>query len=283
MRKQLALAFFLPLIALNLTACTSSEDLSKLEKRVQTLEQTTADLTKKLEAQTAVTSSPVKVAAVPSPANAAPATPSLSSTEKASADAFSDIKGVFGEKEIKDLQKLGVFNDVTGEFSPNKPITRAEFVCWLVRANNGMRPKAEQIRLAENGASSSFTDLKPEQKYFAFIEGMNQAGWSVGYPDKTFKPEKALTREEMIAIKNPIDHGNGQFEGYETRWADGTKISENFKKYMSDEKFGDKNWSRTFGQTKNCDPQKTVSRAEAAVCLWQIGWHNPYQADKPQS
>ncbi|MBX9568057.1 MAG: S-layer homology domain-containing protein [Candidatus Obscuribacterales bacterium] len=263
MKKHIVSALILPLIAVSLSACTSSEEVSKLEKRIQVLEQTNAELTKRLESQSST---------------------SASASSSATADAgFADIAGAFGEKEIKDLQKLGVFNDVSGNFSPTKPITRAEFVCWLVRANNAMRPAAEHIRIAEDGASSSFTDLTSAQPYFKFIEGMNSAGWSIGYPDKTFKPEKALTREEMIAIKNPIDHGSGQYEGYEKKWTDHAKISENFKKYMSDEAFGDKNWSRVFGETKNCDPQKSVSRAEAAACIWQIGWHHKYQANKPEA
>ncbi len=266
MKKQLAMAFLLPLVALNLTACTSNDDVAKLEKRIQVLELTNAQLTKQLEEKHS-------------------ASASINSVTSATVTdgGFNDIAGAFGENEIKDLQKLGVFKDAGTEFLPNKPITRAEFVCWLVRANNGMRPSSEKIRLAENGVNSSFTDLTSAQPYFSYIEGMNSAGWSVGYPDKTFKPEKALTREEMIAIKNPIDHGNGQYEGYEKNWADGNQISENFKKYMSDEAFGDKNWSRVFGQTKNCEPQKTVTRAEAAVCVWQIGWHHKYQANKPEA
>lgn len=280
MKRAFACALIVPLVSICTSACTtSSEGLSQLEKRVQVLEQETKDLKAQISQQksTADTQSTASAAATTSPASVADA------ATAGGAPVFSDIGGVFGEKEIKDLAKLGVFQDISGTFKPTEPVTRAEFVCWLVRANNAMKPKSELIRLSEPGTASSFKDLQPSYKYFAYIQGMNDAGWSVGYPDKTFKPEKALTREEMIGIKVPLDHGSGAYTGYEKKWTDGDKISSNFKESMSDEAFGDPNWGRVFGNTKSCLPQKSVSRAEAALCIWQIGWHHKYHADKPEA
>lgn len=293
MKRAFACALIVPLVSICTSACTtSSEGLTQLEKRVQVLEQETKDLKQQIsqqkpaaEAQSAASSSASTSTDTSATANSANPVSSASAdtTNGAASASFSDIAGAFGEKEIKDLAKLGVFQEVSGTFKPTEPVTRAEFVCWLVRANNAMKPKKELIRLAEKGTASSFKDLQPSQKYFDYIQGMNDAGWSVGYPDKTFKPEKALTREEMIGIKIPLDHGNNPFTGYEKKWSDGDKISSNFKDSMSDEAFGDVNWGRIFGKTKSCLPQKTVSRAEAAICIWQIGWHHKFHADKPET
>ncbi len=292
MKKRFACALILPLVTVCMTACTSnsSEDLAKLEKRVQILEQETKELKLQVaQAQPAASTVAVNTKTEPaSPAGLLPADASVVATDTADgassgAKSFADIQGVFGENEIKDLVKLGVFPEMSANFNPSEPVKRAEFVCWLVRANNAIRPKKDLIRLAEKGSTSSFTDLEPSQKYFAYIQGMSDAGWSVGYPDKTFKADKALTREEMIGIKIPLDHGNNPFTGYTKKWTDGDKISANFVDSMSDEAFGNVNWGRIFGNTKSCNPQKTVTRAEAAICVWQIGWHHKYQASKPEA
>lgn len=127
---------------------------------------------------------------------------------------FTDIAGAFGEKEIKDLVKVGVLDTSSGTFNPTKPITRAEFIEWLVKSNNAIRPKKDFIRTAEPGTPSSFTDLAESNPYFKYIQGMADAGWTIGFPDKTFKPDGILTREQMIGIKNPIDWNSEHYDSY---------------------------------------------------------------------
>ena len=194
---------------------------------------------------------------------------------------YPDIAGNFGEKEILDLIKVGVFQPNGEKFDPQKPITRAEFIEWLVKSNNLIRRKKDFIRTADAGSPSSFTDLTESNPYFKYIQGMADAGWSIGFTDKTFRPDQPLTREQMIGIKTPIDWNNETYDNYHTKfWTDGAKISKTFIRPMSTEAFAfyeekhNNNWSRLFGKTRICNPQKPVSRAEAAVCVWCIG-RNP--------
>lgn len=262
----------LSLSVLLLGGC-NDEKVAKLEERVTALENQVKDLGTSLKAvqekQTAETAK--------NPNNAAP-TPEAAvdkSAQPVQTDgAFSDIAGMFGEKQIKDLVRIGVLDTSSGKFEPTKPLMRAEFVEWLVKSNNALRPD-KVVRPAEPGAKSSFPDLSTNHPNFKYVQGMADAGWSIGYTDKTFKPDKELTREEMIGIKALFDEQAGSSNGPEwvlgNTWSDWKKISKSFVDAMGKEAGSQLNWSRIYGTTKNCDPQKVVSRGEGAVCVWQIG------------
>lgn len=192
----------------------------------------------------------------------------------AASKGFTDIEDFNGEKEINDLVKAGVLKTDSGKFEPAKPITRAQFVAWLVKSNNVLRPD-KKIRPADPGSKSTFPDLANTHPQFKYVQGMANAGWSVGYDDKSFKPDKELTREEMIAIKSPVDRGETLAKvDYKSPWQDFNKVGKRFQGPMSWEGYKDRNWTRCFGKTKNCEPQKPVTRAEAAVCVWQFGGTN---------
>lgn len=187
---------------------------------------------------------------------------------------FSDIDDIDGEKQITDLVRLGVIPASGAKFEPDKPVTRGEFVTWLVKANNILRPDAK-IKTAAASATPSFPDVPATSPQFRYIQGMANAGWSIGYDDKTFKPAKELTREEMIAIKTPVDVGRdlrNEDRATIKQWADYDKISPRFKGAMCFESSWEPNWVRCFGKTKACNPQQTVTRAEAAICVWQVGY-----------
>ena len=254
-------------VSCGISSCTtSSEELAKSQKENQQLKQENQELKAKVAELTtsASTKTSTESAATPTPTQAA---------TSATSNQFSDIAGEFGEKEIKDLLKIGVLDTgSSGKFEPTKPITRAEFVKWAVKANNVLRP-GKAVRLAETSDPSSFSDLTSSDPNFNYIQGMANAGWSVGYDDKTFKPEKFLTREEMIAIKAPFDgmHPTAVGSHYQY-WGDWKDISKQFYDPM-DEESGNyyPNWKRIYGNTKICIPKKSVSRAEAAVCVWQFG------------
>lgn len=200
--------------------------------------------------------------------------PQQSSPDKGAATVatFADVKGAFGEKQITELVKIGVLDPGTSpKFEPDKPITRAEFVSWLVKTNNVIRPDAA-VRLAGPADKSTFTDLIADHPLFKYIQGMADAGWSIGYEDKSFKPDKILVRQELIAIKTPFDDPSTPSNDYATGWTDESQISKAFYHPMSVENYnGRPNWKRIFGSTKTCEPRKSVTRAEAAVCVSEIG------------
>lgn len=51
---------------------------------------------------------------------------------------FDDIASISERQFIEDLAALGTFDQTAGHFDPSGPITRAQYVRWLVRANNAI-------------------------------------------------------------------------------------------------------------------------------------------------
>lgn len=81
-----------------------------------------------------------------------------------------------------------------GTFKPNKPITRAEFASIASRFD----------RLATNNADLKFSDVRKSHWAYKVIGSAEAKGWISGYPDGTFKPEKNITRAEVVSLTNRI-------------------------------------------------------------------------------
>ena len=78
-----------------------------------------------------------------------------------------------------------------GSFKPNKPITRAEFAAI-----------ASRFDALAQGNAISFSDLAPSHWGYNAIRSAATKGWISGYPDNTFRPEKAISRAEVTSITN---------------------------------------------------------------------------------
>ncbi len=198
---------------------------------------------------------------------------------------FADITGVEGNKEITQLAQLGVLNSNGGNFMPLQSVTRAEFVRWLVLANNAYNvdTPTRQIRLAEGG-NATFTDVPVTHPDFKYIQGMANAGFTIGVDATTFNPDAPLTREQMIAIKVGLDQGGLDVPSsdYIPAWTDRDQISPAFKPALEVEYARNtqiKNVERTFGAIKTFNPQSAVTRAQASVCIWLIGNSEPRSAE----
>jgi hypothetical protein len=115
---------------------------------------------------------------------------------------FDDIASISERQFIEDLGALGTFDQTAGHFDPSGPITRAQYVRWLVRANNAIwfdQPSL-QIKLAE-GPPASFPDVPQSDADFPYVQGVDNAGFAIGFRDKRFHPSAALTHEQLLAIK----------------------------------------------------------------------------------
>lgn len=269
-QKAVKMAALLLGTTISLSACTNNDaarlqtvtdENAKLKAEVQQLQESLK------EARAVQATAPV--APVPNVVPAVAITETVA-TESATPTAFADIAGVFGEKEIRDLAKIEVLA-ATPDFHPTKPISRAEFVSWLVATNNKIR-QADYIRLAEADEQPIFKDVPSTHPLFKYIQGMANAGWSIGYKDGTFRPDKALTREEMIAIKALFDKPFVPSSDYAPEYTDRDKISADFYHAWCVEKWNNLNFARIYGSAKVCHPQNPVTRAEAAVCVSQIGY-----------
>jgi hypothetical protein len=200
---------------------------------------------------------------------AAPAQPAAATV------AFTDIAGTTAEQTIKDEAALGVFDATTGAFKPAAPITRAEFVRWLVRANNAYyKDPTQQIRPAET-TDATFVDVPPAHPDFKYIQGMANAGFVIGVDQTHFAPDRPISREEMLAIKIGRDYrGSAAGDPRGLPYTDKMKVSPTYAGAVGGAAsvFSTRDIGRVWGSIKTLNPQKPVTRGEAALCLARFGW-----------
>ncbi|WP_270506135.1 IdeS/Mac family cysteine endopeptidase [Paraclostridium sordellii] len=173
-----------------------------------------------------------------------------------------DISGHWAKKEINQFISSGYVNGYEdGTFRPDNSITRAEFV-KLVNKYFGFNNK-EDIK---------FSDINTNDWYYNDICIASKAGYINGYEDKTFKPNKTITREEvskiLISIKNKQDNVYDKLNKY----ADKNKVS---------------NWAKPYvegaieqGYLKGDDlgllnPTNNITRAESVTILSRVAKEKP--------
>ena len=205
-----------------------------------------------------------------SPSTEAAATPAATTSV-----AFTDISGYDGAQAITDLATLGVLDSTSGTFKPNDPITRADFVRWLVKAQNAIIKEPEyHIHLAQ-GTKATFVDVPSTNPDFGSIQGLANAGYVIGVDPTHFAPDKSLTREQMIFIKACVDERSdikttgGAVDVVRGKYSDYSKIVPMYVGaiYEDESAMTTGTFARVYGSTKTFDPQQPVTRGEAAVAL----------------
>lgn len=189
---------------------------------------------------------------------------------------------------LRDLAELGILTEASGnseEFNPNQPMTRGTYARWLVTAHNRFyadRP-ARQIRLGTANDPPLFSDVPSSNPNFPYIQGLAAAGYLpsslTGNTTRLFRPDAPLTRETLLQWKVPLDIQRNltttSIDRIEQTWGfkDSNRISpEALSATAADFQNGDlSNIRRIFGATLLLQPQKPVTRAEAAASLWYLG------------
>ncbi|WP_028593085.1 S-layer homology domain-containing protein [Paenibacillus assamensis] len=109
------------------------------------------------------------------------------------ATSFPDMEGRDPELQqaVQFLASKGIVKGKAGgKFEPDTLITRAEFTSMLVKAFYAL----------DKTATESFSDVQSPQWHHPYIASSEKKDIVKGYPDGTFKPDKTIAREEMIAI-----------------------------------------------------------------------------------
>lgn len=105
---------------------------------------------------------------------------------------FRDVTAQWAKNAVNDLgSRMVVSGDSNALFHPNHDITRAEFAAILVR---GLGLKAD------NGAASSFSDVKSEAWYSGAVQTAHAYHLVNGFEDATFHPADNITREQAMTI-----------------------------------------------------------------------------------
>jgi hypothetical protein len=105
---------------------------------------------------------------------------------------FKDIKNHWAKEDIEVMASKLIVNGMSdAEFSPNKNVTRAQYVTLLAKAL-ALSPRGE--------LGNGYRDLKPGDWYADSFSAAAAAGIVKGYSDETYKPNKTINREEMITM-----------------------------------------------------------------------------------
>lgn len=172
------------------------------------------------------------------------------------------------------------------EFLPNQVITRREYARWLLAVNNRFYSdqRTKKIRPAVNSSQPVFQDVGTANIDFAAIQGLAEAGiipspLNGSSTAVTFRPNAPLTRKDLIAWKVPLDTRAAlpaaTAAAVTEAWGfqDAGKIEPAaLKAVLADHSNGEfANIRRALGYTTLFQPDKGVTRAEAAAVLWRFG------------
>ena len=198
------------------------------------------------------------------------------------------------QQPSESVAALGILTPYTGDanveltkFAPNQIITRAEYARWLIAANNRFYSDnpGKKIYVAAKNAEPAFKDVPPNHPDFVAIQSLAEAGLipSRLTDDSTnllFRPDAPLTREDLVTWKVPLDTRQSlpqaSIEAVKESWGfqDVANIdSSAVRALYADFQNGDRsNIRRVFGYTTLFQPQKPVTRAEAAASLGYFGF-----------
>ncbi len=107
---------------------------------------------------------------------------------------FSDVPDGWAKAYIEILAAKHLANGTgEGTFTPQGTITRADFAAFLGRA----------LGFAESGKAGSagtFADIPATAYYGGYAAQLKQAGLLTGYEDGSFRPNEAITREQLAVL-----------------------------------------------------------------------------------
>ncbi len=161
----------------------------------------------------------------------------------------------WAQEPIELLAGAKVINGIDGSrFEPERAITRAELAGILVKAMN----------LPAVAGGAAFKDVTGSDWYSGCVAAAAQAGLFSGYEDGTFRPDRTITREEMVAVlARALDLATPSGatlhftdEGRISSWARDSvaaAVSDGLTKGYSDGTF---------------QPQSNATRAECAVMVY---------------
>lgn len=109
---------------------------------------------------------------------------------------YSDLAGHWASKDIEKLASRMIVNGIPGErFAADRPVTRSEFAAMLLRAL-GVHQEDEN----EHNSAPVFTDVDRDDWFHDSVMQAAKLGLLQGYTDGSYRPQAAITREEMGVI-----------------------------------------------------------------------------------
>lgn len=158
------------------------------------------------------------------------------------------VYSVWKAPQIKKDEHKQYMNGYEGKFRPNDKLTRGEF-CSIFN---------QVYELYDNDCDKEFSDVAQDAWYYNNVSNMVATGIINGYPDGTFKPDRALTRAEFVAVicnAFKLEEQESKFLDTQSHWAKNQIV------YASQNGWVNGYSDGTF------HPDDSISRAEATVIV----------------
>ncbi len=107
------------------------------------------------------------------------------------------VEGHWAARELTALIDSGVIEGSENGLNLSDSVTRAEFTAMAVRARGTTVKPYHQL----------FCDVASDDWYAEVVATAVEEGWIHGYEDESFRPDSAITREEMAVIAAAITGG----------------------------------------------------------------------------
>ncbi|WP_027718447.1 S-layer homology domain-containing protein [Desulfovirgula thermocuniculi] len=181
--------------------------------------------------------------------------------------AFADISSHWAKSDIEVMAKKLIARGVSGDsFAPDQPLTRAQFATFLVRLL-GLEE--------EQSAVPAFADLPPDHWAYGAVAAAFKAGLVKGTGEKTFAPEREITREEIAVVLLRVLEQKGlakveekEVDALLARYSDGENVSTWARKAVA----AAVKRGLLSGKPQNLlAPQDKATRAEAMALLKRFG------------
>lgn len=180
----------------------------------------------------------------------------------AATDCISDVsENYWAASKISDVVCKNIMTlDEQGNFNPEKSLTRVEFVQALLKilSNDNLNVRIK----------NTFSDVMETYPAYSDILRSQQLGLVYGYPDGTFKSERALTRAEVTSILSHITQESVCDTSilYKFRDASSIPVWATYA-YAKTTKYG-----LYVNHPDECslEPNRELTRAEAAVLLSKL-------------
>ena len=150
--------------------------------------------------------------------------------------------------------------DSEGNFNPDKPITRIEFVSALLKilSNDNL-----DVNIKNN-----FSDINDKQEFFNDVLRSEQLGLIYGYPDGTFQPQKTMLKSETTSIISHITKDKYIDCAILDKYSDKNDIPSWAKiPYAKSINYG---IYINYPDENKLEPNRNITRAETAVLLTRL-------------
>lgn len=184
-------------------------------------------------------------------------------TEGAGAASADDIASHLFEADIQALTAKVPQALKENSFLPDEAITRGEFIDWMYRFDS------KHMKL-HHPDEPTFSDMPTADPLYETVEALVANGLINGFPDGTIRAKEPLTREQLTKLwvdyDSPWPFGFVSIIGYEDTADIGKLYERTVSRYIAGG--SDTLYNVVFtGGTKRIEPQKAVTRAQAAAWI----------------